>query len=111
MPRMAILAPAARIFGDLVPDLEHLGDEMQDGDVAVGAGRKREGRPVVHEVVGDEVANPLEVAVVDGSEHGEGGLFHGAPEGLEARRLRGLAGRRHGGRTGRIASSVVVATP
>jgi hypothetical protein len=63
--------------GVLVPDLEHLGDEVQDGDATVGAGRNREGRPVVHEVVGHEVANALEVAVVDGPEHGEGGLFHG----------------------------------
>ena len=69
--------PVARQHGvgHLVADLEDLGDEPEDGDVPVRAWRQRERRPVVDEVVGDEVTDALDVAVVDGIEHRQSGLF------------------------------------
>jgi len=42
---------------DFVADLQHGGDERQDRDVAVRAGWHPRGKPVVDEVVADQIAD------------------------------------------------------
>jgi len=53
---------------DLVADPQDLGDEGEDGPVALRPGWDREGRPVVDEVVRDAVREAGQVRRVDGFE-------------------------------------------
>ena len=54
---------------DVVADLQHGRDERQDPDVAVRAGRHFYRQPMVDEVVGDEVADPVQLPHIHRVKH------------------------------------------